>query len=99
MMIPLLALALWILNSELQPERPLQVSCVPDNRGNLAHLRIANGGVRISKLWMVEHVKRLYAELQIDLLMNGEGLKERRVEVRPRRTQQRVATGIAVGVR
>ena len=28
---------------ELEPERTLQVTCVADNRGNLAHLRIADG--------------------------------------------------------
>ena len=83
---------------ELEPERSLQVTCVANDRRNLAHLRIADGGVRIAKLGMIEYIERFETELQNDPFMNREGFEERGVKVRPPWTEQRVATRIAVGV-
>ena len=77
----------------------MQVTRVADNGGDLTHLRITDRLIRISKLGMVEHIKSFYTELQNDLFMNGEGFKERGVEVRPPRTHQRVAARITVRVR
>src|ERR1700736_31206 len=84
---------------ELEPERTLQIACVTDNRGNLAYLRIADGCDRISKLRMVEHVERFDPELQNHLLMDGEGLEERSIEVCPPWTDQAVAARVPVRVR
>src|ERR1700750_1029574 len=83
---------------ELEPERTLQIACVADNRGNLADLRIADGCDRITKLRMIEHVERFHPELQNHLLMDGEGLEERRIKVCPPWTNQTVAARVAVGV-
>src|ERR1700733_7718172 len=88
-----------VLGLELKPQRGLQVTSVADNRRYLTYLRVSDCLIRISKLRMVEDVKRFETELEHHLLTNGEVFEQRPVKVCPPRTNQGVTTGIAVRVR
>src|ERR1700733_3567178 len=77
-----------VLGLELKPQRGLQVTSVADNRRYLTYLRISDGLIRISKLRMVEDVKRFETELEPHLFVNGEVLEDRLVEICAARTDQ-----------
>src|ERR1700758_5144972 len=82
---------------EVKPETELHLAhaCVVGQAGDGPAVGAVNTGIGIAQVRVVEHVKRLGAELNLDLLPDGNVLRNRQIAVEPFRPDDAVTLRIA----